>query len=55
MPRVTPTAKDDVGVECDFAAGGVEEHFTTGVTEDWNGEKIVRQPWQGMGHTGVGW
>ena len=55
MPRVTPTTKDDVAVECDFVAGGVEEHFTTGITEDWNGEKIVCQPWQGMGHMGIGW
>ena len=54
MSGVTPSAKDDLTVECDFAAGGVEEYFATGVTEDWNGEKIVGQTWKGMGHPGIG-
>ena len=54
MSGVSPSAKDDLAIECDFTAGGVEEYFATGVTEDWNGEKIVCQPWKGMGHSGIG-
>jgi hypothetical protein len=54
MSGVSPSAKDDLAIECDFAAGGVEEYFTAGVTENWNGEKIVCQTWKGMGHSGVG-
>jgi hypothetical protein len=54
MSGVSPSAKDDLAIECDFAAGGVEEYFATGITENWNGEKIVCQTWKGMGHSGVG-
>jgi hypothetical protein len=37
MSGVTPPPKDDFTVKCDFAAGGIEEYFPTGIAEDWNG------------------
>ena len=41
MSGVSPSAQDDLTVECDFATSGVEEYLTAGVAEDRNGEKIV--------------
>ena len=54
MLGVTPSLEDDFAIECDFTAGGIEEYFASGITEDRNVEKVVCEAWKGMGHPGIG-
>jgi hypothetical protein len=44
MSGVSPSAKDDLAIECDFAAGGIEEYFAAGVTEDGMERRLFISP-----------
>jgi hypothetical protein len=53
MVRVAPPSEDDQAVQCDFAACGVEENLTAGVTEDSDREQIVGEAWEAVCHLGI--
>ena len=53
MVCIAPPSEDDQAVQCDFAAGGIEENLAAGVAEDSNRKQIVGEAWEAVSHLGV--
>lgn len=54
MVCVAPPSEDDQAVQCDFAAGGIEENLAAGVAKDSDRKQIVGEAREAVRHFGVG-